>query len=230
MPAEDGGERLKRVLIANLGRLLLPPRLDLPAADRAEALEVMGLDLGEGVLGQLAARHRAEQLTGDVDVAQGVPSMEFRFSNLDKLPLGPDFVTPEQKEVPAEPGEPAGTAQLTVRVDLRPELATPSLDRGPRAARRHRPTRDSIWIDPRPQLRQPPGGSHPPHHRPPQSREPTPLATPAPGTLPSHGRQGDQREHQGQDETTPTASTCHTCSFPRSPPPRPGVGGWGDLL
>ena len=47
VPAEDGGERLQRVLIALVGRLLLPPRLDLPAADRAEALKVMGLDLGQ---------------------------------------------------------------------------------------------------------------------------------------------------------------------------------------
>jgi hypothetical protein len=81
MSTKDGGERLKCVLIAPVGHLFVPPCLDLPAADGAKALEVMGFDLGEGMLGQLASRYCAEQLTGDVDVAQGFPSMEFRFSN-----------------------------------------------------------------------------------------------------------------------------------------------------
>jgi len=78
--SEDGGESLQGVLVAHLRRSLLPPGLDLPAADGAEALEVLGFDLGEGALGQLAARHGAEQLAGDVDVAQPFGSMGFRFS------------------------------------------------------------------------------------------------------------------------------------------------------
>jgi hypothetical protein len=80
MPSQHGGERLKGVAVARLSRLLLPPRLDLPAADGAEALEVLGLDLGEGALGQLAASHGAEQLASDVDVAQSFRSMESGFS------------------------------------------------------------------------------------------------------------------------------------------------------
>jgi hypothetical protein len=77
MPAENGGERLQDVLIALLGRLLLPPRLHLLAADGAEALEMVSLDLGKRAFGQLAASHGAEQLAGDVDVAQSSGSLEF---------------------------------------------------------------------------------------------------------------------------------------------------------
>jgi hypothetical protein len=76
MPPEHGGERLDDIFIAGRTRLLLPPRLDLPAADGAEALEVVGLDLGEDTLGQLAASHGAEQLASDVDVAQSFRSLE----------------------------------------------------------------------------------------------------------------------------------------------------------
>jgi hypothetical protein len=79
--AEDGGERLEGILIAHLGRPLLPPRLDLPAADGAEALKVLGFDLCESTLGQFAARHGAEQLAGDVDVAQPVGSLGFKVSD-----------------------------------------------------------------------------------------------------------------------------------------------------
>jgi hypothetical protein len=77
VPAEHGGEGLESVLVAGPDPLLLPPRLDLSAADGAEALEVLGLDQRQGALGQLAARDRAEQLPGDVDVAQSIRSMEF---------------------------------------------------------------------------------------------------------------------------------------------------------
>jgi hypothetical protein len=81
MAAEDGGNRLQHVFVPLPGRLLLAPRLDLQAADGTKALEMMGLDPGEGALGQLAASHGAEQLAGDVDVAQRFWSMEFRFSS-----------------------------------------------------------------------------------------------------------------------------------------------------
>jgi hypothetical protein len=50
MTAKNGGERLKGILVTHLRRPLLPPSLDLPAADGAEALEVLGFDLGEGAL------------------------------------------------------------------------------------------------------------------------------------------------------------------------------------
>ena len=41
---------------------------------------MLGFDLGEGALRQLATRHGAEQLAGDVNVAQPFQSMGFRFS------------------------------------------------------------------------------------------------------------------------------------------------------
>ncbi|PYQ63498.1 MAG: hypothetical protein DMF53_10015 [Acidobacteria bacterium] len=75
MPAEDSRERLEDIFIALLGSPLRPPRLDLAAADGAEAFEVLGLDLGETALGQLPPSHGAEQLAGDVDVAQGFRSV-----------------------------------------------------------------------------------------------------------------------------------------------------------
>jgi len=81
MPAEHGEERLEEVFIALLGRPLHPPRLDLPAADGAEAFEVLRLDPGKAVLGQLPPSHGAEELAGDVDVAQGFSSMRYRFSH-----------------------------------------------------------------------------------------------------------------------------------------------------
>src|SRR3954469_11513630 len=81
MPAEHGGERLEDVFIALLGRPLRPPRLDLAATDGAEAFEMLGLDLGETVLGQLPPSHGAEELASDVDVAQGFSSMRYRFSH-----------------------------------------------------------------------------------------------------------------------------------------------------
>jgi len=81
MPAENGGERLEEVLIADLGRPLRLPGPDLPAADGAEAFEVLGLDLGESALGQLAPGHGAEQLAGNVDVAQRFLSMRYGFSH-----------------------------------------------------------------------------------------------------------------------------------------------------
>ena len=70
VPFEHGRERLEKVGRAGHGRLLLLPGADLPPAEGAEALQVMSLNLGQGALGELAARHGPEKLARDVDVAQ----------------------------------------------------------------------------------------------------------------------------------------------------------------
>jgi hypothetical protein len=112
MPAEDSRERLEDIFIALLGSPLRPPRLDLPAADGAEAFEVFRLDPGEAVLGQLPPSHGAEELASDVDVAQGFSSMRYRFSHQISS-LRPRFRDVGRKQAPAEPRSPPGTGPLT---------------------------------------------------------------------------------------------------------------------